>query len=402
MPVAVTIERAKKLLKFVTLDAGISMWIWGPAGVGKSSLVRQVAEDHDMACIDFRLSQIESSDLRGLPDRQDGRTVFLPPKTLPEPDTGRPGILFLDELNRASSDVLQAAFELVLDRKIGDYRLPDTWRVVVAGNFGDEYDVRQPDPALASRFCHLALATGPDYREEWVRYMQTQAQTGALNPGVVRVMTRFMHTGPQGHSGDTLVPGDHDLGGRAQMVRACPRTWEMLARIQSYMKHAEIEEYLYDIASGLIGTTLAGPYCEAARRQANLLTPQDLLDTRRFSELKGALKRAERDEIGALWRGLADLLKHTAPANERQEQIVVAFANYLVDDAFNNAGVDEGTAFLKDLVPGQDEDLSEDHPMLVWCRVLSANDALYAKMCRAMDKADWIEEKLEVPLAAAS
>ena len=401
MPVAVTIERAKKLLKFATLDAGISTWLWGPAGVGKSSLVRQVAEDHNMACIDFRLSQIESSDLRGLPDRENGKTVFLPPKTLPESNLDRPGILFLDELNRASGDVLQAAFELVLDHKIGDYHLPHNWCIVVAGNFGDDYDVRQPDPALVSRFCHIALATGIDYREEWVQYMRKQAQQGTLHPGVVQTMTKFVQTGP-GTKGETLVPGDHDMGGLTQMVRACPRTWEMLAKIQSHMTREEIEEYLFDIAAGLIGSALAGPYAEVAKRQIDLLTPDELLKTHHFSSFKELLKQAERDEVSALWRGLADRLKHIAPQNKHQEKIVVAFTNFMVDDPYGNAGVDEATAFLKDLVPDPDSETPEDHPMLAWCRVLSSDDALFAKMCRAMGKTDWIEDTAENITALAS
>lgn len=399
MPVAVSVQRAKKIIELVTLNAGVSLWIWGPAGVGKSSLVKQVAQDNDMLCVDFRLSQIEASDLRGLPDRQDGQTVFLPPKTLPDHQMDQAGILFLDELNRAQGDVMQAAFELVLDRKIGDYQLPENWQVVVAGNFGDDYDVRQPDPALMSRFCHIALATGSDYREEWIAYMNTQAELGVLNRHVVRMMTQFVRTGPQNNKSNVLVPGDHDMGALATLVRACPRTWDMLARIQSCMSKVEIEKFLYDIASGLIGSALAGPYSTAVQRQKNLLIPEVVLNTP-VKELLGDLEDASRDEVSALWRGLIDILKTQVPKNLAQEDMVVDFVNFMVDDPFGNAGVDEATAFIKDLVPDLSKDLDENHPMLVWSRVLSADNTLYAKMCRVMGKEEWLEESETVALAS--
>ena len=390
MPAAVTITRAKEIIECVTLCAGIPVWIWGPAGVGKSTLCRQLAEKHGMLFSDFRLSQIESSDLRGLPDRRNGKTVFLPPASLPDPDEQRPGILFLDELNRARPDVIQAAFQLVLDRCIGEYTLPESWVVLVAGNSGDEYDVRQPDPALISRFCHVVILPSRDYRQEWLRYLYRQAETGAYAPNVVRSIDRFVQNGQETEG--ALIADSPDSAGIEKAVRACPRTWEMLATVQSRMSPEDIEAYLFDIASGLIGTALAGPYCETVRRATEHLTPEDVLNAATFGHIRTQVSAMLRDEFSALWRSVGTLLKKQAPENDRQKQVILALLHYMVDDPDGTAGVDEATAFIKDLVPDTDENLPQDHPMLAWCRAISSDNALYAKFCRAMNKSDWSQD----------
>ena len=184
----------------ICFEAGVTPFLWGHKGVGKSSLFRRIAAENGWGFLDLRCSQIEAADLRGLPERTaDGRTRFLPPADLPvgdlddaeyaaqlgpppgadadlrqrgeflrrrrrlEPRRGR-GILLLDELNRAPDDVLQAAFQLVLDRAVGEYVLPPGWHVAAAGNFGGgAYRVSDcDDPAFLDRFCHLVFPAGAD------------------------------------------------------------------------------------------------------------------------------------------------------------------------------------------------------------------------------------------------
>jgi MoxR-like ATPase len=77
-----------------------------------------------------RLSQLDSVDLRGIPSIKDSRTVWMPPIFLP---TEGVGILFLDELNSAPPSVQAAIYQLMLDRKIGEYSMPEGWRIVCAG-----------------------------------------------------------------------------------------------------------------------------------------------------------------------------------------------------------------------------------------------------------------------------
>jgi MoxR-like ATPase len=145
-------------------DLRHSLMIWGPPGIGKSSIVAQVAAEAGITIIDVRLSQLAPTDLRGLPvpERlEDGSTVsrWYPPEFLPR--SGR-GILFMDELNMAAPSMQGVAQQLILDRRVGNYRLPDGWFVWAAGNRKEDraavFDMPTP---LGNRFLHVEVQ--PDF-----------------------------------------------------------------------------------------------------------------------------------------------------------------------------------------------------------------------------------------------
>jgi MoxR-like ATPase len=133
----------------------VSTMIWGAPGIGKSSIVAQTAERHGLDFIDVRLSQLAPTDLRGLPvaDPVDSVSRWFPPEFLPR--TGR-GVLFLDEINMAPPTMMGMAQQLILDRRVGSYVLPDGWFVWAAGNRKEDratvFDMPSP---LANRFIHL-------------------------------------------------------------------------------------------------------------------------------------------------------------------------------------------------------------------------------------------------------
>ncbi|MFN3785937.1 MAG: AAA family ATPase, partial [Thiothrix sp.] len=109
--------------------------LWGPPGVGKSQIIAQVGQRHNAPVIDIRLSQMEPSDLRGIPFRDGGLVEWAIPSMLPdEKRHGEVGILFLDEITSAVPSVSAAAYQLILDRRLGDYRVPDGWAIFAAGN----------------------------------------------------------------------------------------------------------------------------------------------------------------------------------------------------------------------------------------------------------------------------
>src|SRR5690349_8039975 len=108
-----------------------STMIWGPPGIGKSSIVAQTAQAYNMEMIDLRLSQLAPTDLRGLPVAEHGISRWYPPEFLPR--EGR-GILFLDELNLAPPAMQGMAQQLILDRRVGNYTVPDQWFIWAAGN----------------------------------------------------------------------------------------------------------------------------------------------------------------------------------------------------------------------------------------------------------------------------
>ena len=142
-------------------------FLWGPPGVGKSQVVAQVARQNGLALRDIRAVLLDPVDLRGLPRiSADGRSVWCPPAFLPGPADPERGIVFLDELNAAPPLVQAACYQLVLDRAIGEYRLPDGWSIVAAGNReGDRAVAYRMPSALANRMVHLDFT--PDL-EDWL------------------------------------------------------------------------------------------------------------------------------------------------------------------------------------------------------------------------------------------
>ena len=143
--------------------------MWGPPGVGKSQMVAQVAEKHGVPVIDIRLSQMEPSDLRGIPFRSGEHVEWAVPAMLPDAERhGVEGILFLDEITSAPPSVSAAAYQLILDRRLGEYRVPDGWAIFAAGNRQGDRGVTYSMPApLANRFSHFEVDVNLD---DWVAW----------------------------------------------------------------------------------------------------------------------------------------------------------------------------------------------------------------------------------------
>ncbi len=143
--------------------------LWGPPGVGKSDMVRQVAERHGVRAIDIRLSQMEPTDLRGIPFRNGELVEWAIPELLPDVARhGDAGILFLDEITSAPPSVSAAAYQLILDRRLGHYEVPDGWAIFAAGNRQGDRGVTYSMPApLANRFSHFEVET---HLDDWVAW----------------------------------------------------------------------------------------------------------------------------------------------------------------------------------------------------------------------------------------
>ncbi|MFD2110288.1 AAA family ATPase [Thiorhodococcus fuscus] len=143
--------------------------LWGPPGVGKSQIVSQTAGHHGVPVIDIRLSQMEPSDLRGIPFRDGNRVEWAIPAVLPDIQRhGLSGILFLDEITSAPPAVSAAAYQLILDRRLGEYRVPNGWAIFAAGNRQGDRGVTYAMPApLANRFAHFEVET---HLDDWVAW----------------------------------------------------------------------------------------------------------------------------------------------------------------------------------------------------------------------------------------
>jgi hypothetical protein len=157
--------------EFISTRAGhhTPVMLWGPPGVGKSDMVREVAQRHQAPVIDIRLSQMEPSDLRGIPFRVDGSVEWAIPSILPNSERhGAEGVLFLDEITSAPPTVSAAAYQLILDRRLGEYQVPEGWAIFAAGNRQGDRGVTYSMPApLANRFSHFEVETNLD---DWVAW----------------------------------------------------------------------------------------------------------------------------------------------------------------------------------------------------------------------------------------
>ena len=220
------------------IDAGNPVMIAGAPGIGKSDVVRQIAQARGWSLVDMRLSTLDPVDLRGLPCVKDGRAVFAPMGELPDEDRdGYAGILFLDELPQAPMAVQNAAFSLVLDRRIGDYRLPAGLHAVAAGNRIEERaGAGRLNSALANRFAHVEMTVDVDAWCQW-----------ALGAGIPAEVVAFVRFRPG------LL---HDFNADRK-VNATPRTWAMAARHIGKLP-ADVELHV------LAGTIGEGPAAELA------------------------------------------------------------------------------------------------------------------------------------------
>lgn len=229
------------------------VFIWGPPGVGKSQVVAQTARREGLDLVDVRAVLLDPVDLRGLPHIDSGRARWCPPEFLPREGTG---ILFLDELNAAPPLVQAACYQLVLDRRLGEYRLPDGWRVIAAGNRETDRAVTHRMPsALANRFVHLNFEVDI---ADWLVW----AQAHDLAPEVIA----FLRFRPQLlHAFDPL---------KDDKSFPTPRSWEFVSRIMKGTPGASLD---LELIAGIVGEGAAAEFRGYFRMLRRLPDPDALL-----------------------------------------------------------------------------------------------------------------------------
>lgn len=193
-----TIAEAAELTRMLIAE-GDPVMLWGPPGVGKSDSVRQIAlADFQGNLIDIRTNIREPVDVRGIPVpcMKTGTTKWLVPDELPQVKRdGERGILFLDEINTGTSQMMAVMFGLVLDRRVGDYTLPPGWVIVAAGNRVIDRAAAQRMPtALRNRFAHCFVAPDVDAWANWANRFNIAPELVAF----IRLRRELLHVMPKG------------------------------------------------------------------------------------------------------------------------------------------------------------------------------------------------------------
>jgi len=226
----------------------IPTFVWGAPGIGKSSIVKQIADDLEFEFIDLRLSLMDPTDLKGIPfyDESKHTALWAPPAFLPQEGKG---ILFLDELNSAPPSVQASAYQLILDRKVGEYELPDGWSIIAAGNReGDRGVVYKMSAPLANRFVHLEMDVHSDDWREW-----------AFKRGVSSSIIGYITC-----KKEMLFQFDPT---KNEKSFATPRSWEFVDKV---MKSALSEKLLLETISGAIGRDTAIDFLSFAKVASQL------------------------------------------------------------------------------------------------------------------------------------
>jgi len=198
--------------------------LWGPPGIGKSQIIAQVAERHAAPMIDIRLSQMEPTDLRGIPFRIENRVEWAIPSMLPDAERHGPnGILFLDEITSAPPSVSAAAYQLILDRRLGEYEVPAGWAIFAAGNRQGDRGVTYTMPApLANRFSHFEVESNID---DWVSWAYANNMDDRLI-GFLRFRPELLFDFNPAHN---------------PVAFPSPRSWEFAHRtLQKFGDHPEL------------------------------------------------------------------------------------------------------------------------------------------------------------------
>ena len=254
------------------------IFVWGPPGIGKSDIIKQLGSELDAHVIDVRLSLWEPTDIKGIPyfDSNDGTMRWAPPAELPSKEMAKNHkqiILFMDEMNSAAPSVQAAAYQLVLNRRVGAYELPDNVVMVAAGNRETDKGVtyRMPAP-LANRFVHMEMSVDWDDYFEW-------ATENKVHKDVVGFLS---------FSKKDLYDFDPKSSSRSF---ATPRSWAFVSEL---LHDDDVEEStLTDLVSGSVGEGLALKFMAHRKHASKMPNPTDILS--------GKVKKMDSKEISAMY-----------------------------------------------------------------------------------------------------
>ena len=272
LPMSVTQNELTEVLLHIAPVRPV--FIWGAPGIGKSALVEQFAEDVGLLCVSLLGSQLAPEDIIGIPKIAEDTSEFIPPKMIARKE---PYVLFLDELNACSQEVQKAFYSLILEKRVGEYHLPEGSIIIGAGNrMQDSAIVKTMSSALVNRMFHVQLKANP---KDWLSW--------AYENGIHSWITDYLTQRP-----------DHLFSepSKTEEPYSTPRSWHMLSDILKEYGAGEkeiSEETLRTLAYGCLSAKHAGMFLAYTKQMGN----QDLLNEIIKGGAKFPSKPEERDVL---------------------------------------------------------------------------------------------------------
>jgi len=289
------------------------LFLWGPPGIGKSDIIKQLGTELDAHVIDVRLSLWEPTDIKCIPyfDSNDGTMRWAPPSELPSKTFAanhKQIILFLDEMNSAAPSVQAAAYQLILNRRVGAYELPDNVVIVAAGNRETDKGVtfRMPAP-LANRFVHLEMQV------DWADWFDW-AVDNKIHKDVVGYLT---------FAKKDLYDFDPKSSSRAF---ATPRSWSFVSELLTD-DDTDVDT-LTDLTCGSIGEGLAIKFMAHRKHASKMPNPTEILN--------GKVKKMESKEISAMYSLTVSLCYELKDACDKKAKTWNDMTNNFFEFMMNN------------------------------------------------------------------
>ena len=271
-----SVQARKAILK--SFKSKRPIFLWGPPGIGKSEVVSDITDELGGHMIDLRMAQMEPTDLRGIPyyNKDSNRMEWAQPVDLPDEELASQYpivVLFLDEMNSAAPAVQAAGYQLILNRRVGNYKLPDNVVIVAAGNRDTDKGVtyRMPMP-LANRFLHIEM------RADFAAW-----QTWAVNKGIHQDVVGYLSFAKQ-----DLNDFDSKSSSRAFPT---PRTWSFVSDL---IKDDDVDnETLFNLVAGAVGEGVATKFMAHRKVSSKMPNPTDILN--------GKVKELNVKEVSAMY-----------------------------------------------------------------------------------------------------
>jgi hypothetical protein len=309
----ITSVQARKAM-LTAFKAKRPVFLWGPPGIGKSEVVQEVADELNGHVIDLRMAQMEPTDIRGIPffNKDINKMDWAAPVDLPDADFASQFpivVLFLDEMNSAPPAVQAAGYQLILNRRVGKYVLPDNVVIVAAGNRDSDKGVtyRMPMP-LANRFLHLEMRADFTAWQNW-----------AVNKGIHKDVVGYLSFAKQ-----DLYDFDSKSASRAF---ATPRSWCFVSDLLN--EEDTDTDTLFNLIAGSVGEGLAVKFQAHRKVAGRMPDPADILS--------GKVKDLAVKEISAMYSltismcyELRDALETKKVDSKKFHEMADNFFNYIM------------------------------------------------------------------------